>query len=75
LRRCRKRAERILLEEHEGRSLPNHKAVVSSETLLRKPGNVSHNTLLANGILQITLLIKKYSGMVMSTAIPHLSSG
>ncbi len=57
------------------RSLPNHKSVVSSKTLLRKPGNVPHNTLLANGILRITLLIKKHSGMVMSTEIPHLSIG
>ena len=54
---------------------PNHMAVASSKTLPRKPGNVPHSTRLTKGILWITLLIRKHSGMVMSTAMPHLSSG
>ena len=33
------------------------------------------NILLAKGILRIKLLIRKHSGSVMSTAMPHLSSG
>ena len=58
-----------------GHWLPNYKAMASSKTLPRKPGNVPHSTRLTNGILRITLLIRKQSGMVMSTAMAHLSSG
>ena len=47
----------------------------TSKTLPRKPGNIPHSTRLTRGILRIPLLIKKHSGMVTTTAMPHLSSG
>ena len=40
-----------------------------------KPVVVLHSTRLTRGILRIPLLSRKHSGMVMSTAMPHLSSG
>jgi hypothetical protein len=48
--------------------------IASSNTRTGKPVVDLHTTRLIKGILRITLLIRKHSGMVMSAAMPRLSS-
>ena len=66
---------RMLLEEHGWSFAPQSRGYASSSTRSGKPGVVPHSTRLTRGILRITPLTRKQSGSVMSTAMPHLSSG
>jgi hypothetical protein len=66
---------RMLLEEHGWSFAPQTRLLLLPTHAPEKPGIVLHTTRLTRGILRINRLIKKQSGMVMSTAMPHLSSG
>ena len=66
---------RMLLEEHGWSFAPQTRFLHLPTHAPEKPGIVPHTTRLTKGILRIPLLIRKHSGMVTTSAMPHLSSG